>query len=209
MAQALILCSIPHRPTTETKIVREARLGDGSTLLVTFSAVGGGVAMPYGADANLLHWLIDRAIREKSSFVSFRSASQYLTETGKTDGGPNIRDLTERLRRLSGLVINVQRQGENSDLSATIPVISKAHLPKTSTGFSDATQQELPGVEKYGVQLSDSFFRDMLEHHLAFPRELCSLYRRAEHRSSRTSYSGWWAGLMPLKASRWCLGLAC
>ena len=31
--------------------------------------------MPYGADTTLLHWLIERAIREKSPFVSFTSAT--------------------------------------------------------------------------------------------------------------------------------------
>ena len=38
MAQALILCTLPYRPTQDRQIVRSARLSDGSTLRVTFTA---------------------------------------------------------------------------------------------------------------------------------------------------------------------------
>ena len=31
MAQALILCTLPYRPTAERQVVRSARLSDGST----------------------------------------------------------------------------------------------------------------------------------------------------------------------------------
>jgi hypothetical protein len=37
LAQALILCTLPYRPTKERQIVRTARLSDGSKLTVTFS----------------------------------------------------------------------------------------------------------------------------------------------------------------------------
>ncbi len=59
LAQALILCSLPHSATKETKITRRARLGDGSTLAVTFSATADGIGMPFGADRKLLFWLLE------------------------------------------------------------------------------------------------------------------------------------------------------
>jgi hypothetical protein len=48
IAQAMVLCGLPYSPTIETKIVRRARLGDGSTVSVTFSAGLDGIPMPYG-----------------------------------------------------------------------------------------------------------------------------------------------------------------
>lgn len=33
--------------------------------------------MPYGADRKLLHWLIDRAIREDDTYVSWSSTFSY------------------------------------------------------------------------------------------------------------------------------------
>ncbi len=57
LAQAMILCTLPHSATKETKITRRARLGDGTTLAVTFSATADGVGLPHGADRKLLFWL--------------------------------------------------------------------------------------------------------------------------------------------------------
>ncbi len=47
MAQTLLLCTLPYRPTAERQIVRTARLSDGSTLRVTFPAGMSGVDMAY------------------------------------------------------------------------------------------------------------------------------------------------------------------
>jgi hypothetical protein len=71
LAQAMILCTLPHSATKETKITRRARLGDGTTLAVTFSATADGIGLPHGADRKLLFWLLDRAIRNDSPFVPF------------------------------------------------------------------------------------------------------------------------------------------
>ncbi len=53
MAQALILCTLPYRPTEERQVVRSARLSDGSTLRVTFTAGITGIGMAYGNDRHL------------------------------------------------------------------------------------------------------------------------------------------------------------
>ena len=47
MAQALILCTLPYRPTAERQVVRSARLSDGSTLRVTFTAGINGIDMAF------------------------------------------------------------------------------------------------------------------------------------------------------------------
>jgi len=112
LAQALVLCSLPPKATDQTRLSRTARLSDGSKLTVTFSATIEGVGLPYGADADLLEWLIDKAIRQNSPFVPVKSANEYLVDTGRTRTGPAVRDLAKRFRRLTGLVISIDRPNE-------------------------------------------------------------------------------------------------
>ncbi len=55
IAQAMLLCTLPYSATNENHITRTARLGDGSTLTVTFST---GIPMcrcPLVQIANCLH----------------------------------------------------------------------------------------------------------------------------------------------------------
>src|SRR5258708_2931921 len=74
VAQALILCGLPYNPTDETRVVRKARLADGSEVRVTFTAALDGSKMPYGSDRTLLHFLIDKAVKTGSRFVSWNTA---------------------------------------------------------------------------------------------------------------------------------------
>ena len=76
MAQALILCTLPYRPTEERQVVRSARLSDGSTLRVTFTAGITGVELAFGNDRQLMAWLFDKAINSDTSFVTIKSASE-------------------------------------------------------------------------------------------------------------------------------------
>lgn len=78
IAQALIFCGLPYRRTEERQIERKTRASDGSTVTVTFTASRKDVDLPYGSDRTLLHWLIDKAIKTKSPFVSWEYASDFL-----------------------------------------------------------------------------------------------------------------------------------
>jgi hypothetical protein len=62
IAQAMLLCTLPYSATKENHITRTARLGDGSTLTVTFSTGIPDVPLPFGSDRKLLAWVFDRAI---------------------------------------------------------------------------------------------------------------------------------------------------
>src|SRR5258708_5357253 len=53
IAQSIILAALPLRRTDALKVTREARLGDGTLLTVTFGAMGKGVPLPFGADVTL------------------------------------------------------------------------------------------------------------------------------------------------------------
>jgi hypothetical protein len=162
MAQALILCTLPYRPTEERQVVRTARLSDGSTLRVTFTAGINGIDMAYGNDRHLMAWLFDKAINSDTAFVTINSANDYLKETGKSRNGDRVKELAARLSRLTGLVIGIERRSSN--------------LPNTLTVQLEAEkngQKRIPGLENpFGIQLEERFFQDIKRHHVAIPRRL-------------------------------------
>lgn len=173
IAQAMVLCGLPYSPTKETKIVRRARLGDGSTVSVTFSAGLDGVAMPYGSDRTLLHWMIDKAIKTQSPLVTWDTATEFLRDVGMADSGKNRKDLKERYRRLTGLTIGVVRKG-NSESTVLVPFIEESHLPTSVDMKADKRGQNLLRMDSpvFGFKLGDRIFKEILQYHVPVPFEL-------------------------------------
>ncbi len=176
MAQALILCTLPYRPTEERQVVRSARLSDGSTLRVTFTAGITGVELAFGNDRQLMAWLFDKAINSDTSFVTIKSASEYLRETGKKRNGDRVKELAARLRRLTGLVIGIERRASGTTQTVMLPMIAASNLPHNLTVQLQAEnngQERIPGLENpFGIQLEERFFQDIKRHHVAIPRRL-------------------------------------
>ncbi len=175
LAQAMILCTLPYRPTAEVKVTRKARLGDGSTLIVTFIAARDGIPMAFGSDRKLLTWMFDKAIQCDSPFVPWNKAAEYSRETGINDSGKNFRDLRDRFRRLSGLVISIERRTAAGEKGKTVPVIEEFNLPPSvaSVQAEEMGQGRLPElVEVYGFKLNESLWKDIKRHNVAIPREL-------------------------------------
>lgn len=172
LAQAMILCTLPHSATKETKITRRARLGDGSTLSVTFTASAEGISLPYGADRKLLFWLLDRAIRYDSPFIPWASAAEYQREVGMEKGGRSNKQLKERFARISGLVVSISRKANDATALETFAVISKSYLPN-SISSSSLDQASLPEMgNRYGVLLHAPLFVDIKKHNTVMPRRL-------------------------------------
>lgn len=173
LAQALILCTLPYSPTSETRIVRRARMGDGSFLTVTFVAVSEGVLMPYGADRKLLHWLIDRAIRADDPYVPWSSALEFQREMGICQSGRSTRQVRERFSRIAGLVIQIKRNNAEVTAQNTFPIIEASYLPNSlSQGASDQ-QRQLPSMgDRFGVLLHRPLFEDLKRHKAVMPRRL-------------------------------------
>jgi hypothetical protein len=176
MAQALILCTLPYRPTTDRQVVRSARLSDGSTLRVTFTAGINGIDMAFGNDRHLMAWLFDKAINSDTAFVTIKSASDYLRETGKSRNGDRVKELAARLSRLTGLVIGIERRGSTSTQTIMLPMIASSNLPSNLTvqlKAENSGQRSIPGMENpFGIQLEERFFQDIKKHHVAIPRRL-------------------------------------
>ncbi len=176
MAQALILCTLPYRPTDDRQVFRTARLSDGSTLKVTFTAGLTGVSLAFGNDRTLMAWLFDKAINSDTPFVTIKNAGEYFRDTGKTRNGKRVKELAERLRRLTGLIIGIERIVAGRTQTVMLPVIAASNLPNNLTITIDAEengQSSIPGLEnRFGIQLEERFFQDIKNHHVAIPRRL-------------------------------------
>jgi len=95
----MVLCGLPYNPTTETRIIREARLGGGYTVTVVFGA-GLSAEMPYGSDRTLLCRMVDKAIKSQSAFVSWETATEFLRDLRMVNSGKNRADLSLPVERL-------------------------------------------------------------------------------------------------------------
>ena len=175
LAQAMLLCTLPYSPSTATRIVRRARLGDGSYLTVTFAAITEGVGLPYGADRKLLHWLIDKAIRADDPYVPWTSVIEFQREMGIQQSGRSNKQIRERFARIAGLVIQIKRPKSDGTAMDTFPIIAKSYLPNSIAPktLDSETQRPLPEMgERFGVMLHGPLFEDFKLHKAVMPRRL-------------------------------------
>ena len=159
LAQTMILCTLPYRPTAERQITKKARLADRSTLSVTFTAGREGVPLPYGADRKLLTWMVDRCIKSDVPLIQWQSALEYIRDVGLTNAGKNLRDLKQRFRRLAGLVITIERKSLASERVKMLAFIEESNLPRSIDVEAERRGQDrLPAVrEQYGFLMNDRF----------------------------------------------------
>jgi hypothetical protein len=176
LAQALILCGLPYRMTEERQISRKARLGDGSTVTVTFTALSADAKMPFGSDRTLLHYLLDKAVKSGNRYVSWETAKEFMEQMGiKGTGGKAYADLRERFDRLRGLGIFVSRKGGGRNETQNMSAISRSRLPSSLSLTAELLDQStLPLSEtvRYGVEIGTEFYNDLIRHHVPVPTEL-------------------------------------
>ena len=170
LAQVIVLCSLPHSNTGERQLTRRARLGDGTTLEVTFNAMLPDVPLPYGKDRKLLAWIFDRAIRSETAFIPWRTATEYLKEMGMSDGGNVMRQLAGRFERIAGLGIAIRR-GAGSNVTG-YTIFAHTNVPESiRRKVLEGKQEMLPGMEM-GVRLNADLFADIKAHNQVLPRLL-------------------------------------
>ncbi len=176
LAQALILCGLPYRMTSERQISRKARLGDGSTVTVTFTALSADADMPFGSDRTLLHYLLDKAVKSGNRYVSWDTAKEFMEQMGmKGTGGKAYADLRERFDRLRGLGIFVSRKGAGRNETSNMSAISRSRLPSSLDLNAESVGQTalpLSDTVRYGVEIGTELYNDLIKHHVPVPTEL-------------------------------------
>jgi hypothetical protein len=175
VAQSLIIVGLPYKPTKATKITRRARLADGTIVSVTFSAVLDG-NMPYGTDRSLLHFLLDRAVKTGSRYISWKNAVQFLAQMGmSTASGKNYADLRKRFERIRGLTIGVVRSGSGVSSSEIMPFIRRSALPSSIDVKADQDGHQLLPLsddDPFGVEIDELFFNELMAYHVPVPEQL-------------------------------------
>jgi hypothetical protein len=136
--------------------------------------------MPYGSDRTLLYWMVDKAIKSQSAFVSWETATEFLRDLGMVNSGKNRADLKMRYRRLSGLTIGVERSKAGSDESMLMPFIEESRLPSSVDIKSEGRGEQLLPLDKFvfGFKLGDRIFREVLSHHVPVPLRLLQETKR-------------------------------
>ncbi len=143
----MLLCTLPYSTTSENHITRTARLGDGSTLTVTFSTGIPEVPLPFGSDRKLLAWVFDRAINSESPVIGWESAWEYQKELGLKRSGKNNRYLRARFHRISGLNINIERKDASGIAARTFPssTPTTCHRPSPARRQTHAAKSYVRG----------------------------------------------------------------
>ncbi len=131
LAQFIILCTSPYSEQDKRQITRRGRMGDGSYLEVTFTALRSGVPLPFGADRKLLAWLFYRAIRAKSGFIH-GSLPRNTSEMRLSMSGRSNRQLSERCQRIAGLGVNFVREGDDKERVRNYLIFEDSFPPSLS-----------------------------------------------------------------------------
>jgi hypothetical protein len=201
-AQFLIFMGLPNRPTSERVIRKSTRMGDGSQIVVTFTAMNEGVDLPYGSDVNMLHWMINRAVQLESPFVSWETAQEYLTWMNLSKGGRTLKELRARFERIAGLAITVQRTDSTDVETFVMPVVRASRLPRSVkpqagehgmlVGLS-AGQQKPP--QPRGLMFDESFYKDFIAHNVPMLKALLFLVSERPQLQQYIGFLGWrsWA----------------
>ena len=172
LAQIFCFCSLPYRPSAERQISHTARLGDGSTVEVVFTAMRPGVPIAYGNDRMLLYWLVDKAIREETSYIPWEHAAEYLRASKQGDGGKNGKLLRERFRRIASTAITVVRKASGTEEQIVMPIIRRMALPTSISGLRDELEIFNRRKVTLGVQFDDGFVKDFMTHRVPVLRSL-------------------------------------
>jgi hypothetical protein len=181
LAQALILCGLPYRPTDAIQVSRQARLADGSTVTVTFTAAIAGTPLPFGSDRTVLHFLFDKAIKSGQRFVSWETAKEFIDTMGMQKNGKNYADLRARFSRIRGLAISVLRAGPSGESTMVMPIIRKTRLPTSVDIKSESAGQQLLPLGNgivFGVEIDEEFFSELKQHHVPVPSMILQSTRK-------------------------------
>jgi hypothetical protein len=205
-AQFLIFMGLPNRPTKERVIRKSTRMGDGSQIVVTFTAMNEGIDLPYGSDVNMLHWMINRAIQLGSPFVSWETAQEYLTWMNLSKGGRTLKELRARFERIAGLAITVQRTDSTDVETFVMPIVRASRLPKSVknqegrvTVVAAVNGEQQNRSRPRGLMFDESFYKDFIAHNVPMLKALLFLVSERPQLQQYIGFLGWrsWAASSP------------
>ena len=178
-ARATVLCGLPFRPVENRAWIKEARLGEGEKLVVTFTAMGNHT-LPYGADRALFAWIQTRAY-QGDGVVTFDSLNEYLRTFGLSDCGSNYALLRSRLERLKNVAVQISHTTATTVRTLNTAPISMAVTPQDPEEPGDLFE-EIPGQQSllirkpWGFRLNASFWDYLRANPVPLPLPLMKVF---------------------------------
>lgn len=176
VAQALMLCGLPYRPTKETHHVREARTSKGRVRLVV-TATDPDTPLPYGKDRVVLAWVTTKALRDNNPVVSWESSSEFFDLMGLNKDGRTYRAFWESWRRLSQATFKIQIIQNGRDSGRHAPIFERWDLPTLGDERKEATGLvRLPGMN-YSVELGTAMWEHLRENPVPLRLEIMQAFQ--------------------------------
>lgn len=178
-ARATVLCGLPFRPVENRSWIKEARLGEGEKLVVTFTAMGNHL-LPYGADRALFAWIQTRAYRG-DGVVTLDFLSEYLRTFGLRDTGSGYALLRDRLERLKNVAVQIQHTTSEGVHTLNSSPISMAVTPQDPEPlrrrFEESSGQQSLLIRKpWGFLLNASFWDYLRANPVPLPLPLMRVF---------------------------------
>lgn len=176
MARALVLATLPHRPTAENFFQRS----NGGYKL-TLSRNDPKVGLPSGTYPRLiLAWLSTEVVKTQnqtvklgSSMTSFMKKLGILPTGGRWGSIPRLKDQT---RKLANCTFNIS-QTTISDDGATENV--KNLVVAEESAFHWAKNPDQADLWDSSITLSEAFYREIIEHPVPLDVEILKALRRS------------------------------
>jgi len=174
VGDALIFCPLPFRKPKANKVLRTARTASGEQIEVIYTATGK-AQLPYGEDAFLLDLLVSEARRRGSPEVTFESLRDLMRFVGLSDGGADYRRLKERVDRLAGLHIRVERK---SSVRVNIRVVDVQNIEDVT----NKRTQLLEGrggqrrILPYAFRFAPEFYADLMAFYTVIPFQILKAF---------------------------------
>ncbi len=180
----LVLCSLPHKATSERSITRVAQLGPNTVVNVTFTTVGKQLA--YGSDRTLLGWFQTKCLEGNSSVITFDHLIEYLRAFDLDDGGKSYKRFYERLQRVLDLAIAIRvyhiddRGSTSKKFTLNTFAVRAATTPNLQQDdqhvADDASLTPSDFDKRFVIITSDDFFKVLHNQHVVMPLQLMKIY---------------------------------
>jgi hypothetical protein len=170
VGDALIFCPLPFRRAKDKQVIRRARTGSGEELEVIYSATGK-APLPFGEDAFLLDLLVSEARKLKSPEVTFDSLKELIRFLGGSDGGTDYRRLRERIDRIAGLHIRIERK---ESVRVNVRVVDVQNVEDISNKKTQLLEAEY-GQRRllpYAFRFAPEFYEDLMRYYTVIPLQI-------------------------------------
>jgi hypothetical protein len=177
-ARAVVLCGLPYKQTSKTRIEKTTRLANGKELTVIFTAAGK-YPLPFGKDRAILSLITTLASRNGDPRVTFQNAMEVFQKLDLGSTGRDYAFLRASLNRLKSFNCHISADNGQEEATGNRAVVKDALMPSKTDARMEtqgATRLISHSSNTFFVELEESFFREVREHGVPIPLEVLKLY---------------------------------